>query len=32
LLHEGDKVTYEGITIEMLAHGNYDQVRLSRNP
>jgi hypothetical protein len=32
LLHEGDKVTYEGIAIEMLAHGDFDQVRISRNP
>lgn len=32
LLHEGDKVSYEGITIEMLAHGDYDQLRLSRKP
>ncbi len=31
LLHEGDKVTYEGITIEMLAHGDFDRVRISRN-
>ena len=32
LLHVGDKVSYEGITIEMLAHGDYDQVRLTRKP
>lgn len=32
LLHEGDKVTYEGITIEMLGHGDFDQVRISRKP
>ena len=30
LLHEGDKITYEGITVEVLAHGDYDQVRVSR--
>lgn len=32
LLHEGDRVTYEGVTIEMLAHGDYDQVRVTKNP
>jgi len=32
LLHEGDKVTYEGITIEMVAHGDYDQVKITRKP
>ena len=32
LLHEGDKVSYEGITIEMLAHGDYDRIRVSKNP
>jgi hypothetical protein len=32
LLHETDKVTYEGITIEMVAHGDYDRVRISKNP
>jgi hypothetical protein len=30
LLHQGDKVTYEGITIEMVAHGDYDRVRITR--
>lgn len=30
LLHEGDKVTYEGITIEVKAHGDFDQIRLTR--
>ena len=32
LLHEGDKVTYEDLTIEMLAHGDFDQVRVTRKP
>lgn len=30
LLHEGDKVTYEEITVEMLAHGDFDRLRLTR--
>ena len=32
LLHEGDKVTVEGITVEVLLHGNYDKVFVSKNP
>jgi hypothetical protein len=32
LLHEGEKVTVEGISIEVLAHGNYDKVVISRQP
>ena len=32
LLHEGDQVAFQGITIEMLKHGDYDQIRLTRNP
>lgn len=32
LLHEGDTVTFQGVTIEMLKHGDYDQVRVTRNP
>jgi hypothetical protein len=32
LLHEGDKVTYEGITVEVTAHGAFDRVVISRNP
>ena len=32
LLHEGDVVTFQGITIEMLKHGDYDQIRLTRKP
>ena len=31
-LHEGEKVTVEDITIEVLAHGNYDKVVISRKP
>ena len=30
LLHEGDKISVEGITIEVLAHGNYDKIRISK--
>jgi len=30
LLHEGEKVTVEGISVEVLAHGNYDKVVISR--
>jgi hypothetical protein len=30
LLHEGDKVTFEGITIEMLVHGDFDRVKITR--
>lgn len=32
LLHEGDKVSYEGLTIEVIAHGDFDQVKITRNP
>jgi hypothetical protein len=32
LLHEGDTITFQGITIEMLKHGDYDQIRLTRTP
>jgi hypothetical protein len=32
LLHQGDEVTYEGIKIEMVAHGDYDRLKISRNP
>jgi hypothetical protein len=32
LLHEGEKVTVEGITVEVVAHGNYDKVVISRKP
>jgi hypothetical protein len=32
LLHEGDVVVFQGVKIEMLKHGSYDQVRLSRIP
>ena len=31
LLREGDKVTAEGVTIEVLLHGTYDRVRISRS-
>ena len=30
LLHEGDKVTFEGVTIELLTHGDFDRVRITR--
>jgi hypothetical protein len=32
LIHQGDEVTYEGIKIEMVAHGDYDRLKISRNP
>jgi M6 family metalloprotease-like protein len=31
LLHEGEKVTVEGITIELIAHGNYDKIKIYKN-
>jgi M6 family metalloprotease-like protein len=31
LLREGDKVTVEGVTIQVLQHGTYDRVRISRS-
>jgi M6 family metalloprotease-like protein len=30
LLHEGDKVTAEGITVELITHGNYDKILVSK--
>jgi hypothetical protein len=30
LLHEGDSITFEGIKIELLLHGSYDRIRISR--
>jgi hypothetical protein len=30
LLHKGDKVTVEGITVEVVAHGNYDKIIVSK--
>ena len=30
LLHEGEKITVEGITIEVLAHGNFDKLIISK--
>jgi hypothetical protein len=30
LLHEGDKIIYQGISIELLGHGDFDQIRLTR--
>jgi M6 family metalloprotease-like protein len=30
LLHEGDKVTVEGVTVEVLLHGNYDKIRITK--
>ncbi len=29
LLHEGDKVSFEGITIEMFKHGDFDRVKIT---
>ena len=31
LLHEGDKITVEGVTIEVLLHGNYDKIRITKS-
>ena len=31
ILHEGEKLTVDGITIELQLSGNYDKVRISRN-
>ena len=31
LLHEGEKVTVEGITVEVVAHGNYDKIIVTKN-
>lgn len=31
LLREGEKATIEGITIEILLHGNRDRIRITRN-
>ena len=31
LLHEGDKVTVEGIAVEVLLHGNYDKIKIYKN-
>jgi M6 family metalloprotease-like protein len=30
LLYEGDKVTVEGLTIQVLIHGNYDRIRITK--
>ena len=30
LLHEGDSVTFEGVKIELLLHGSFDRIRISR--
>jgi M6 family metalloprotease-like protein len=30
LLHEGEKVTVEGLTIEVLVHGDYDKIVVSK--
>jgi hypothetical protein len=30
LLHEGESVTFEGVTIQLLLHGDYDRIRISR--
>ena len=31
LLHPGEKITVEGITIEVLQHGNYDKIKIAKN-
>ena len=30
LLYEGEKITVEGVTIEVLMHGNYDRIRITK--
>jgi M6 family metalloprotease-like protein len=30
LLYQGDKVTIEGINVEVLTHGNFDQIKISK--
>jgi len=30
LLHEGDKITVDGVTVEVLLHGNYDRIRINK--
>jgi len=30
LLHESEKITVEGVNIEVLIHGDYDKIRISR--
>jgi len=30
LLHEGDIVSIDGITVEVLLHGNYDKIRITK--
>jgi hypothetical protein len=30
LLHEGELVTFEGVTIQLLLHGDFDRIRISR--
>ena len=30
LLHEGESVTFEGVTVQLLLHGDYDRIRISR--
>ena len=31
LLHEGDSVTYQGITITSLGHGDFDRIRITKS-
>jgi len=31
LLHEGDKVNLEGLTVEVLLHRNYDKIKIYKN-
>ena len=30
LLHEGDKVTFEGIAIKLIKHGDFDRAKITR--
>lgn len=31
LLHAGEKISVEGLTIEVLQHGNYDKIKITKN-
>jgi len=31
LLYEGEKVSVEGLTIQVLLHGNYDRIKITKN-
>ena len=29
-IHQGEKITYEGVTVEVLIQANYDRIRISK--